>query len=193
MTRRVVVGKGRAKVILEGALAGEIEDAMVDSLGPIAEELKARADALREHARERWPVKTGRSRASLRSQIVIDPHRPGAYASVTSDAGYSRFIKWGRYAIKENTRGYRVFYDSIPEWAAKQGFTLVRTQPFGAGRTAYVMATPSQPVPWATTEGRGGVILDLLRRPADASRREFRVRLPELVLGLLRERGVIDG
>src|SRR3990167_3025385 len=90
----IQVGKGKAKVMLTGALAGDLERDLLAALGPWGEAIRAKGQTLLDGARSRWPVDTGASRAGLTLGYRVDTAKYRVEASVVSTAPYARWIRW---------------------------------------------------------------------------------------------------
>ena len=181
MTHKVIVGKGKARVEMTGALAGELETAILDALGPIAERSLELADAVLSDARKEWPVKTERSKRGLRTVWTVDPTRMKVEATVVAEERYSRYIMRPRGRVILHTDSWgNPRYEVVARHSSESGADTViyaRTERWRQGRSTK----------------RGGVVQDLLRTPMKAQRKLLRQELPALVLRILKREGLVHG
>lgn len=96
------VGKGRSEVVIDGAIADDIEQEIRSLLGPVIVEMEAEANKILEGVKERWPVKSGRSRDSWRAELRVHPDTFEVEVALVSDVQYTRYIKSTKEAKKDN-------------------------------------------------------------------------------------------
>ena len=92
MSSRIRVGRGRTAVMIEGALAGELDRELRKLLGPVADRMQQEADQIIRDARSVWPIKTGRSRDSWETVLTVLPGTFEVEVSMLSDLKYVRYI-----------------------------------------------------------------------------------------------------
>lgn len=175
---KVVVGKGKARVELTGALAGELEQAIQTALGPLGGHIKERAEKVLKGALARWPERTGRSKAGLHLVYRIDPSRMKIEAAVDSDTRYARYIRWGSKRYPRRGQG-----------AKGPPGTVVVAQTVDSSGVPVTIWGPKHPVPPGSDAKRGGVMRDLLRQPMKEQRALLRAELPKLIADHLRRVG----
>jgi len=101
--KRLIVKTDRASVTFDGPLAAgllaDLEQAVgrevIDVVGAISEEYRADAE-------ETWPVRTGKSRAALRSDVRLSGH--DVVDGVVSTVEYGRYIVSSKVGTKNKLR-----------------------------------------------------------------------------------------
>jgi hypothetical protein len=94
------VGRGKSAVVLEGLDADEIERELNAELGDIMDVLRDQAKIIREKAQDKWPVKTGKSKAGFYEITTIDADI--LEVSILNKESYVPYIKSTKVGEEEN-------------------------------------------------------------------------------------------
>ena len=113
------VGSGRSAVTISGPLAEGLERELRAALGPVGDVLVATATEIRDAAAAEWPVRTGRSRDSLRVDLRVDPSSLVVEATI-GVVDYARYIDSSRVGTERNATRSRKPLDTLIRQPAKE-------------------------------------------------------------------------
>jgi len=88
MTRRLSFGDDFAKIVMDDTVAELVRDVIETSYGPLIARLQDEAVAIFEDAYAKWPVKTGKSRDTLRWALELRGDAVSAAVLVGTDYGH---------------------------------------------------------------------------------------------------------
>ncbi|MCB9763929.1 MAG: hypothetical protein H6739_29430 [Alphaproteobacteria bacterium] len=98
---------------MEGPTAAELESSVRKVLGPALERVEEEVDKVHDELLLKWPVKTGRSRASWFTATTLDPEKYSATASLLSDEKYVVYIKSTKVSGKNDATRNRSPYQEL--------------------------------------------------------------------------------
>ncbi len=90
---KLTYGSGAVSVTLDNGFEELIRLALDKTIPGIVAKMEQVADSLEENARSKWPVRTGKSRDGLRSEVRVAPGFTSVRARLVNDVPYARFIK----------------------------------------------------------------------------------------------------
>jgi len=132
---RIKVGKGRCEVTIDGALASSLETELREALGPVGTTMQSAADGILKDARADWPVKSGKSKASLADSLRVHPDSFQVEVVLYSPLSYVRYIKSTKVGSKdESVRDRSPFQDLLRKPAREAEKTLAKTLPGVVGK-----------------------------------------------------------
>lgn len=120
---RVVVGRGKARITIDGPDAAELEAMVRDALGDAVKVLDDAVEEVEVELKKTWPVFTGKSLAAWERVLVIDPERMEARVSLRTDSPYAVFVKTtknGKQALSTRSRSPVVTDVRVPIQAKKK-------------------------------------------------------------------------
>lgn len=120
---RVVVGRGKARITIDGPDAAELEQLVRDALGDAVQVLDDAVEEVENDLKRTWPVFTGKSLAAWERVLVIDPEKMEARVSLRSDSPYAVFVKstkHGKQALATRSRSPVVTDVRVPIQAKKK-------------------------------------------------------------------------
>lgn len=120
---RVVVGRGKARITIDGPDAAELEAMVRDALGDAVKVLDDAVEEVETDLKRTWPVFTGKSLAAWERVLVIDPERMEARVSLRSDSPYAVFVKstkHGKTSLATRSRSPVVTDVRVPIQAKKK-------------------------------------------------------------------------
>ena len=120
---RVVVGRGKARITIDGPDAAELEALVRDALGDAVQVLDDAVEEVEVELKKTWPVFSGKSLAAWERVLVIDPERMEARVSLRSDSPYAVFVKstkHGTNALATRSRSPVVTDVRVPIQAKKK-------------------------------------------------------------------------
>jgi hypothetical protein len=112
MTRRLSFGDDFARVIMDDSIAGMVREVIENTQRPLISLLESEVEKIYQNARDKWPVKSGRSRDSL--AVVLEIKGGDAIAAgVVERTPYGHLIKGkereaGGYGDGGNRQTWRV-------------------------------------------------------------------------------------
>lgn len=90
---RLTLGSGSVSVTIDDGFSDLLRRALDHTIPGIVDRLEATADRIYYDAYNRWPVKTGTSRAALGREVQIAPDYSSIRARVYDTAPYAKYIK----------------------------------------------------------------------------------------------------
>lgn len=88
-----MVGSGAVRAAVDLPTEALARQILAAGAPGVAEAVERAADRIVAEARERWPVRTGRSRAGLEAVVVVDPGLTTIRGTVVNEVEYARFVK----------------------------------------------------------------------------------------------------
>ncbi len=89
---KLTFGDSRATVTMDDAFEGLVRQALDETLPGMVDRLEQTASDLEANAVARWPVKTGRSKAALTSEVRVAPDYSNIRARVACEVDYAKYI-----------------------------------------------------------------------------------------------------
>lgn len=89
---RLTFGDSRATVTMDGAFEGLVRAALDETVPGMLSKMEATAAALEADAAAKWPVRTGKSKAALTSEVRVAPDYGSIRARIACEADYARYI-----------------------------------------------------------------------------------------------------
>ncbi len=128
---QIRVGKGRSAVMIDGDLADGLLRDLEAAIGPVVDEIRREAEAIKEGIDAEWPVKSGVSRGSWEIVPTLMPSQFTFQFSLVSSVPYTPYIRSTRHSADEKgtVRQYRPLDVLVRKPAAEAKVRLKKELP----------------------------------------------------------------
>jgi len=93
MGKKIKFGTGKAQISIEGSLAEDLENELREILGPVVETLEDKVEPILSDAKEKWPVRSGKSKEGFSINLAVHPDSYKILIDVSNTEFYTKFIK----------------------------------------------------------------------------------------------------